>query len=214
MPYRPQKEKTSNGKLDGPPPWLGFQDAKILSFEDMSSNYEWAEVYLIVEIKTRNSEYSNKLRITGSFDREDGVIQDSSLLRKLYSLFDAISFGGGINKEGAWVNKVDEPITDIATFLNNNYTDTTGAEIYPFTVYVYKTEVTNKNTGEKNVYTRVDSRMAKTDNPKSVADLKSYIEWAKKNEVIVEYNEKNDLDFLSDAVKESNQNSHSPSIRA
>ena len=35
MPYRPQKEKTSNGKLDGPP-WLGFQDAKILSFEDMS----------------------------------------------------------------------------------------------------------------------------------------------------------------------------------
>ena len=69
MPYRPQKEKTNNGKLDGPPPWLGFQDAKILSFEDMSSNYEWADVYLIVEIKTRNSEYSNKLRITGSFDK-------------------------------------------------------------------------------------------------------------------------------------------------
>lgn len=214
MPYRPQKEKTNNGKLDGPPPWLGFQDAKILSFEDMSSNYEWADVYLIIEIKTRNSEYSNKMRITGSFEKENGVIQDSSLLRKLYSLFDALNFGGGINKEGAWVTKVDEPITDIATFLNNNYTDTTDTEIYPFTVYVYKTEVTNKNTGEKNVYTRVDSRIARSDNPKSVADFKSYIEWAKKNEVIVEYNEKDDLDFLKNAVEESKQSSHSPSIRA
>tara|TARA_B100000519_G_C14251144_1_gene442477 strand:+ start:1433 stop:2077 length:645 start_codon:yes stop_codon:yes gene_type:complete len=214
MPYRPQKEKTNNGKLDGPPPWLGFQDAKILSFEDMSSNYEWADVYLIIEIKTRNSEYSNKMRITGSFEKENDVIQDSSLLRKLYSLFDALNFGGGINKEGAWVTKVDEPITDIATFLNNNYTDTTDTEIYPFTVYVYKTEVTNKNTGEKNVYTRVDSRIARSDNPKSVADFKSYIEWAKKNEVIVEYNEKDDLDFLKNAVEESKQSSHSPSIRA
>tara|TARA_R110000824_G_scaffold215951_2_gene402578 strand:+ start:9679 stop:10320 length:642 start_codon:yes stop_codon:yes gene_type:complete len=213
MPYRPQKE-TNNGKLDGPPPWLGFQDAKILSFEDMSSNYEWADVYLIVEIKTRNSEYSNKLRITGSFEKDNDVIQNSSLLRKLYSLFDALSFGGGISKEGAWVNRVDEPITDIANFLNNNYTDTTGADIYPFTVYVYKTEVTNKNTGEKNVYTRVDSRIAKSDNPKAVADLKSYIEWAKKNEVIVEYNEKDDLDFLKNEVEESKQSSHSPSIRA
>lgn len=208
MPHRPMKEKSNS--TDGPAPWLGYQDAKILNFESKPDAYDWADVYLEVEIKTRNSEYSNKLIISGSFDKEDDSIVENSLLRKMYSLFDALGFGGGIDKEGKWVNKIDEPIEDIATFLNNNYTDNTDADIYPFCVYVYKHKVTNKNTAEENVYTRIVPRIARADNPKGVADFKSYIDWAKKNEVIVEHTE-DDLDFLKSALPNGTA-TQSPSI--
>jgi|TARA_Y100000310_G_scaffold87749_2_gene84627 hypothetical protein len=186
MPYRPeQKQSFKNGDT---PPWLGYQNTKILSFKDESDKYDWADVYLVIEMQTAGSEFPVRMRINGSFERdEEGFIMNNSLLKKFYSIADAVGFGGGFDKAGDWVTKSDEGIEDIAKFLNNNYTDNSGSEIYPYTIYVYKTKVMDKQSNEEKVWTRVVERMAKSDNQKQMKSLESYVKWAKDNDVIKEH---------------------------
>ena len=186
MPYRPDdKQSFKNGAT---PPWLGFQNAKILSFTDESSKFEWADVYLIIELQTAGSEYPVKMRLSGSFERDtDGSLMNNPLLKKFYSVADAIGFGGGFDMNGNWVSKVDESIDNIASFLNNNYTDNTGAEIYPYTIYVYKKKVLDKTTNEEKVWTEVVQRMAKSEDRKQMKSLNSYVQWAKDNDIIKEH---------------------------
>tara|TARA_R110002020_G_scaffold11657_7_gene43595 strand:- start:3693 stop:4346 length:654 start_codon:yes stop_codon:yes gene_type:complete len=186
MPYRP--EETQSFKNGDTPPWLGYQNTKILSFKDESSRYDWADVYLVIEMQTAGSDYPTRMRISGSFERdEEGFIMNNSLLKKVHSMADAIGFGGGFNTNGDWVNTVDEPLDDIATFLNNNYTDNSGSEIYPYTIYVYKTKVMDKQSNEEKVWTKVVERMAKSDDQKQMKTLQSYVKWAKDNDVIKEH---------------------------
>ena len=62
------------------------------------------------------------MRLSGSFERDtDGSLMNNPLLKKFYSIADAIGFGGGFDTNGNWVSKIDEPIENIETFLNNNF---------------------------------------------------------------------------------------------
>jgi len=186
MPYKPEQAKSF--KNGGTPPWLGYQSAKVISFKDESDQYDWADVYLVIELRTAGSEYPVRMRINGSFERdEEGLIMNNSLLKKFYSIADAIGFGGGFDNAGDWVTKTDDGIENIAEFLNSNYTDTTGSEVYPYTIYVYKTKVMDKKSNEEKVWTRVVERMAQTANQKQMKSLEGYVKWAKDNDVIKEH---------------------------
>lgn len=218
MPFRPEEKKSfKNGDN---PPWLGFQNAKILSFKDESSKYDWADVYLIIELKTAISEYPVKMQISGSFERdENDEILNNSLLKKFYSVADAIGFGGGFSPYGLWVTATDDNIENIETFLNNNYTDNSGAEIYPYTIYVYKAKVMDKQSNEEKVWTRIVPRMAKSEDQKQMKNLESYVTWAKNNDVIVEHKQEDTPDpWDKDADKpvwneKTAQTTSAPSIR-
>ena len=44
------------GGGDGPAPWLGIQKARIVEFRDESAKWDWAEIYLVVELKVDGSD--------------------------------------------------------------------------------------------------------------------------------------------------------------
>lgn len=211
------KTKFTNGT---PPPWLGFQDAQIISFEDKSNDYNWADLYLELKLNTKGSEYPVTMNIAGQFDRDDEEkIIECSLTRKLYSLFNAIGFGGGPDEEsGKLLTAADDTIEDVSLFFNNNYAAGDSPE-FPYTIYVYKVKVMDKTSGEEKVWTRVDPRMAKTANAKQLSGFMNYIKWAKENAVITEYIPTQEERLGDDATsgpwdtKETTQTS-TPSYRA
>jgi hypothetical protein len=144
------------------------------------------------------------MRLSGSFERDtDGSLMNNPLLKKFYSIADAIGFGGGFDTNGNWVSKIDEPIENIETFLNNNYTDNSGAEIFPYIIYVYKKKVLDKNTNEEKVWTEVVQRMAKSEDGKQMKALQSYVQWAKDNDIINEYTDEPEEEPWNEALANS-----------
>lgn len=170
------------------PPWLGFQNAQITSFKDKTNEYDWADIYLELKLNTKSSEYPVTMNIAGHYERdENDNIIECSLTRKLFSLFNAIGFGGGPDEQtGKLLTAAGGNIEDVTKFFNNNYAAGDSPE-YPYTIYVYKRKVLDKNTGEENVWTRVDSRIAKTANAKQLSRFMDYVKWAKDNGVIIEH---------------------------
>ena len=82
--YRPEAAKS------GAASWLGFQSAQIIAYEDRSAEFDWADLFLDVTLKT-TSQYPVNYALKGTYDREDsGEIKDSSLLKRIYYLLDAI----------------------------------------------------------------------------------------------------------------------------
>ena len=101
--------------------WLGYQVCGIDSFEDKSGTYDWAPMYLKVNLKLENSKYPQDFKIAGSFDKNpNGTIKDNTLLRKIYNLMEVLGDEAGVNAVGDWeIN--DRPIPDIAVYLNDKY---------------------------------------------------------------------------------------------
>jgi hypothetical protein len=158
--------------------FLGFQTVAINSIVDKASNYDWADVYLEVEVQSEKSKFPNRLRITGSFDRDaSGDIVESSLLKRIYYLFDAIGFEGGVDLQGNFVNAEEEKIEDIASFLSTKFAD---SNKYSYAVYVYK-EPDKKQPGK--AWTRVQNKIVKAD---EMVQLKDYIRFMKEKNFIKE----------------------------
>ena len=151
--------------------WLGVQKSSVKSFTDESSKYDWADIYLVIEFDTENSKYSRPCKIVGSFERDaSDNITDCPLLKRLTYACDALGFQGGVNQKGQWVTEAEEPIADIAAFLNERYAHMDEPQ-YDYLTYVYKELAKNGK-----VYTRVHSRFVK-DGKGAHDDLKGYIDF-------------------------------------
>ena len=151
--------------------WLGIKKASLKSVEDLSSKYDWADIYLMLEFETEGSKYTRPCKLVGSFERSpDGNIIDCSLLKRLTYACDALGFQGGVNQKGEWVTEDEEPIDDIASFLNSNYSHADEPK-YEYLTYVYKELAKNGK-----VYTRIHPRFVKDGNG-AHAELKSYIDF-------------------------------------
>lgn len=156
--FRP-KESSSNGSN-----FYGVCKIGILSFEDKTSQFDWADLYLDVEIKQEGSDYTKQLRITGNLDKDaNGNITGGSALKRLYHFFDIIGCTAGLNVKGEWENENGEIIHDIAKYLNA----TVSQDIIPDTdpefnyiAYIYKEKP--KVKGGK-VYSRVFQKIQKAD---------------------------------------------------
>ena len=178
MPYRGSYEakRTNSGKS----PWLGFQDVALTDFVNKSDQYENLDVYIEVHFRNENSQFPTKYNLLGSFDYEsDGTISgDSSLLKKILYLTDALGWDGGINTKGEWVDGDDNVLEDdVALTLNAHFTQANyGIDNHdtPYYIFVYS----KWDDKAKRAYPTVCPKVVKNDE-KGRTDLESYINFMK-----------------------------------
>jgi len=134
--FRPEIKESTGNKF------TGICKFAILSFEDKSGMFDWADLYLEVEVKQEHSEYSRKLQIKGSFEKENGKITGGSVLKRLYTFFDALGCTAGLNVNGEWEDEKGDKIESIVEYLNERFADISmpgqSIENYPFIAYFYK----------------------------------------------------------------------------
>ena len=156
--------------------WLGVQKAGIKDVKDDSGRFDWADVYLIFEMDTENSDFERAMKITGQFDwNPDGTIQATGLVRKINNMCDALGWDGGVNQNGKWVDENEQPIADISSYLRDKFAQPTGDVDRKFLVYVYKEDAKDGKT-----YTRVHHRFF-ANKQGAEAALTDHVDYMKKN---------------------------------
>ena len=185
--FRPQATTGGGGVL-------GYQTAGIAGFESKVDQFDWADVYLVVNLKLENSQYEQPMNVAGSFDKEpDDTIKDCTLLRRLYYLFDAIGFDGGVTKDGGFEDAAGEPIEDICGYLEEHYAPTFPSEpSMDYCVYLYK----EWNDKEGKAYTRVVPKIVRNTEAEK-QDFQGYINFCKGKGVIKEYDGNSPKDSAS-----------------
>ena len=162
----------------------------IKHFEDKTDKYAWADLFIDITLQSENSQYPIMYQLKGSYDREaNGNIKDSSFLRRIYYLLDAIDFEGGPDKTGDWVDKDGKKMEDIVKYMNKNHTPSNMITdtAKPYYCFVYK----EWNPKEMKAFTRVCPKIVKNTG-KEKEDLKSYISYMKGKGFIKEHVEGSD----------------------
>ena len=172
---------------DGGSKYLGICEAGISSFKDRSSEFDWADVFIEVEVKQKDSDYTKKLQIAGSFERDaNGDITGGSVLNRMYKIFDTMGCEAGINIKGEFEDDKGQPIDNIATYLEDRFTTGNAVEMEtPYVIYVYKS-VPKPN--ESQSYTRVLPRLYSND-ADGRAKMESDVKFLKSKGMLKEYDE-------------------------
>ena len=167
------KPEKSSGKSVN---FYGICDIAILSFQDKSNQYDWADIYLDVTIKQQSSDYTKSIRITGSLERgPDGSVTGGSVLNRLYHFFDVLDVKAGINAKGDWETEDGTPIDNIADYLNENHAEgiDSNPTTFPYLAYVFKEKP--KQPGGK-VFTRVHHKI-NVNTPKGRKQIEDDMNW-------------------------------------
>ena len=170
--FRPESGSSSSNSF------YGICEVAIIGFEDRSSEFKWADIYLDIEVKQKGSDYTKQLRILGDLEKSDGKITGGSVLKRLYNLFDIIGEKAGLTVDGKWENEDCEEIHDIAKYLNQKHSSNVMPDTDPdfnYIAYVYKEKP--KEKGGK-VYTRVFHRVNLNDE-NGRKQLESDVKWFK-----------------------------------
>jgi hypothetical protein len=178
--FRPAELEASTGSN-----FLGFVECGILSVEDKADQFDWADVYLSMELSIKDSKYSQEFKIVGSYDREpNGNIKTCTLLKRLYAFFDVIGFDGGPNVQGEMVDENGESI-NIVDYLNRYQVTNPHDPKHEYIVYLYK-EAGRKDPSKS--YTVAFPRVA-PNTPAGRKDLEGYINFMKSKNLIKEVQE-------------------------
>jgi len=171
--------KPETTEFSGENKFQGINQFAIIDFENKSGTFDWADLYLEVEVKQEFSDYTRKLQIKGSFDKDDkGHITGGSVLKRLYLFFEAIGCSAGLNVNGEWEDEKGDKIEDITNYLSVfKCNPIPGADIddYPYIAYFYKEQP--KKPGGK-AYTTVWPKVYKSSDMNK-AKLKKDIAWLK-----------------------------------
>ena len=179
--FRPE-----GGSSENTTPFGGFMEAAIVDFTDRSNEFDWAEVFIDVTMKTPASQYPVIYSLKGNFDKEDdGKIKSCTLLNRIYYLFDTIGCKGGPNVMGEFEDENGNKIDNLQAYLNTNFVnpDSLNQENYPYHIFVYKEWVAKSNKA----FTRVCPKLV-MNTDKGIADLKSYVAFLKQKNLIKEWN--------------------------
>lgn len=194
--FRPEGTTSSGNSF------YGNCEIALINFEDKSSEFEWADIYIDVEIKQKGSDYSKQLRITGNIDKDsNGKITGGSALKRIYNFFDIIGEKAGLTVDGKWENEEGEEIFDIAKYLNQKHAMNVipGTEPdYPYLAYIYKEKP--KQPGAK-VYSRVFYRIQNND-AQGVKKLDDDVSWFRSKGFLKEATE-NDIKTPEKSVEMS-----------
>ena len=99
--------------------FFGICEINIKSFKDRSEEFDWADVFLDVTVKQKGSEYTRNIKLAGSFDKDaDGNITGGSVLKRIYTFFDAIGCKAGLNVNGGWEDENGVKIENIVNYLS------------------------------------------------------------------------------------------------
>jgi hypothetical protein len=174
--FRPEPKEKVN--------YFGICNIGIVSVEDKSALYKWADVYLNIVCKQKGSDYTRNLQIAGSFDRDaNGDIAECSLLRKVYAFFNGLGETAGINISGGWESENGEAIDNIAEYLTAKYGNP--EPDLDLIAYVYKE--TPKQEGGT-AYTRV-YHLVYPDSVDNRKKLEDEISWRRDKGYIKVYDE-------------------------
>ncbi len=189
--FRPEEKKSSGS------PYLGVIEVGIIGFSDRAKEFDFADIFLEVELSVKGSEYSNKMAILGSLDKDaSGNITGGSVLNRMYKLFDAIGCNAGLNVQGVFEDENGNTIDDIATYLNERFT-TTGEQ---YSAYSYK----KKPKPGKKIYTEIYPRLY-PNTAEGKAQCQQDTDWLKSKGVIKEADasdmpQQNDTPLASNAL--------------
>tara|TARA_R110000824_G_scaffold129621_11_gene291185 strand:- start:319 stop:930 length:612 start_codon:yes stop_codon:yes gene_type:complete len=106
--------------------FTGICPCTIVSIEDKSANFEWADIYLQVTLLQDGSKYTRNANIVGAFEKEGNNVTGGSVIKRMYSFFSAINCDAGINIKGEWEDSAGTKIDDIAEFLSQYAEDWDG----------------------------------------------------------------------------------------
>jgi len=194
--FKPKQTEFSNESNK----FLGICKFAILNFEDKSDMFDWADLYIEVEVKQEFSDYTRKLQIKGSFEKDSaGKITGGTVLKRLYTFFDAIGCTAGLNINGKWEEEDGKSIDDIVKYLEKGASDGSTIEDithYPYIAYFYKEQP--KKNGAKS-YTTVYPKVYRSTD-ENTGKLQKDIDWLKGKGYLKE---------LTDAVTNAPQMSES-----
>ena len=180
--FRPESGSSSSNSF------YGICEVAIIGFEDRSSEFKWADIYLDIEVKQKGSDYTKQLRIVGDLEKTNGKISGGSVLKRLYNFFDIIGEKAGLTVDGKWETEDGEEIHDIARYLNQKHASEVMPDTDPdfnYVAYVYKEKP--KQKGGK-VYTRVFHRI-QTNDDNGKKQLDSDVKWFKDKSFLKEASE-------------------------
>ena len=170
--FRPTEKAT-------PANFLGIIEVGILNYADKSNDFDWADVFIEVELSVKNSEYSNKTSLLGSLDKDaSGNITGGSVLKRMYKFFDAIGCTAGLNVDGEWEDEKGNKIEDICKHLSlftANPIPGSDIDSYPYIAYFYKEQP--KKIGAR-AYTTVWPKVYRYSED-NITKLKNDITWLK-----------------------------------
>ena len=143
------KPKMSEG---GTNKFLGICEFGIVNFKERTDEFDWADLYIDVEIQQKYSEYTRKLQMKGSFEKDSkGNIEGGTVLKRLYNFFDVIGCTAGLNIQGTWETENGEAIENIEEYLSKNFIKGGDPKTYEpsfdYIGYIYKAKP--KNPGDK-----------------------------------------------------------------
>ena len=165
-------EKTSSGGN-----FTGVCEFGILEFTDKSGVFDWADIFLEVTVKQKDSDYNRVLQIKGSLEKENGKITGGSVLKRMYHFFEQIGCGSGINGDGGWEDEKGDEIKDIAKYLNKNFLPSNGTyePNMDYLGYFYKEQ---PKTPGGTAYVRVFTKVYRNQE-ENKSKLKSDVDWMK-----------------------------------
>jgi len=183
--FRPTpKQENATGESK----YSGVCEVGIVNFEDKSSNFDWADIYIDVEFAIKDSKYTRNMQLAGSLEKDaSGNITGGSVLDKIYRIFDALGCTAGVNIKGEWETNDGSAIPDIAAYLNTHHTSSFMPGTTPvldFVAYLYKTQ--NKKTGS--VFNTMLAKLY-PNSEKGKVEMDSYAKWMKSNNYLKEVNE-------------------------
>ena len=134
--------------------FFGVCEINIMNFRDRSEEFDWADVFLDVTVQQKGSEYTRNIKLAGSFDKDgSGNITGGSVLKRMYTFFDAIGCKCGLNVKGGWEDAEGNEIAEIDTYLNKEWVNPKpDSQDMDYIAYVYKEQP--KKIGDK-AWTRV-----------------------------------------------------------
>ena len=148
--------------------YLGVCEIALVDFKDKSKDFDWADIFIEVEMAIKDSEYPRHIRIRGSFDKDEkGAITGGSVLNRMYKFFEDIGCTAGVNLKGKWESEDGKVIKDMAKYLNDNHTDKLHS--HPYYGYVYKE--LNKKSQKAYFYTSLIFTSKNMKSRKFYADL-------------------------------------------
>ena len=181
--FRPEGTSSSGSNF------YGICEIALMGFADKSSEFDWADVYIDVEIKQKGSDYTKQLRISGDLEKDtNGKITGGSVLKRIYHFFDVIGEKAGLNIDGEWEDGDGNKIEDIASYLNQHHSSLVMPDTDPdfnYLAYVYKEKP--KQKGGK-VYSRVFHKVQKNDLV-GRTQLESDVKWFKNKGFLKEASE-------------------------